>query len=100
MSSILKNTSPANIIITQNKEMLSILQDVKSAVEARTPLFITGENGTGKELMADYIHEISGLQGGLVKVNIMDLNDEDLFPATLSAMPRAPSPGPTKVMRD
>lgn len=83
MSSILKNTSPANIIITQNKEMLSILQDVKSAVEARTPLFITGENGTGKELMADYIHEISGLQGGLVKVNIMDLNDEDLFPATL-----------------
>ena len=83
MSSMLKNTSPANFIITQNKQMLSILQDVKSAVEARMPLFITGEEGTGKELMADYIHVFSGLQGSLVKINILDLNDEDLFPATL-----------------
>jgi len=83
MSSIFKNASSTKIIITQNKAMLSILQDVKSAIEARSPLFITGESGTGKELMADYIHEISGLQGGLVKINILDLNDEDLFPATL-----------------
>lgn len=83
MSSILKNTSPENIFITQNKEMLSILKDVSSAVETRRPLFITGESGTGKELMVDYIHEIGGFQGGLVKLNVLDLNDEDLFPATL-----------------
>lgn len=83
MSSIVKNTSPGNFIITQNKQMLSILHEVKSAVDARMPLFITGEEGTGKELMADYIHEISGLQGNLVKINILDLNDEDMFPATL-----------------
>lgn len=83
MSSIVQNTSPENFIITQNKQMLSILQEVKSAVESRVPLFITGEEGTGKELIADYIHVISGLQGNLVKINIMDLNDEDLFPATV-----------------
>ncbi len=83
MASTAKNISPSNFIITRNKTMLSILQDVKSAVEARKPLFITGEGGTGKELLADYVHEISGLEGGLVKINIMDLNDDDVFPATL-----------------
>jgi DNA-binding NtrC family response regulator len=83
MSSISKDTAPSNIIITQNEAMLSVIEDVKSAAAARKPLFITGESGTGKELMVDYIYEIGGFRGGLAKINVMDLNDEDLFPATL-----------------
>ncbi len=44
-------------MIGQCPEMLSIFSTIKKVAPSNVPIFITGENGTGKELVAQAIHE-------------------------------------------
>jgi len=44
-------------IITQNHQMLHLLEMAKEVAKSSAPVLITGESGTGKELLARYIHE-------------------------------------------
>lgn len=46
-------------IITQNKQMLELIDLAKSVAESTAPIFITGETGTGKELFAQGVHNAS-----------------------------------------
>ncbi|MCP4404655.1 MAG: sigma-54-dependent Fis family transcriptional regulator [bacterium] len=43
-------------LITQNTRMLELHQKVRKLAITNLPILITGENGTGKEIVADLIH--------------------------------------------
>ena len=58
-----------NIIGTSNK-MLQLKKDIKTAAEVKASVLITGETGTGKELVARAIHSLSGNRNSIfVKVD-------------------------------
>jgi DNA-binding NtrC family response regulator len=65
-------------IITKNSTMRSIFQYVEAIGSTHLPVFITGETGTGKELLARAIHMISGRKGDFVAVNVAGV-DDNLF---------------------
>ena len=69
-------------IITNNKKMLSILQYIESIAQTTQPVLITGETGTGKELMAKALHTSSGVKGAFIAVNVAGLDDH-VFSDTL-----------------
>ena len=57
-------------IITQNQSLKKILSYVERVASTNSTVLITGETGTGKELLARAIHNISGRsKRPLVKVN-------------------------------
>lgn len=76
-------------IVTANETMHSILQYAEAIADSPMPILITGETGTGKELLAEAVHTISSCKGDLVKVNIAGLDDamftDTLFGHTKSA---------------
>ena len=69
-------------IITESPNMLSIFQYIESIATSGMPTLILGETGSGKELVAKAIHEISGLSGNYVAVDVSGL-DDTLFSDTL-----------------
>jgi len=69
-------------IITANRRMHSVFQYVEAVAESSEPVLITGETGTGKELIAQSIHRLSGRDGELVSLNVAGLDDA-LFSDTL-----------------
>jgi two-component system response regulator HydG len=69
-------------IITQDREMLTLLSYVEVVAKSRQPVLISGETGVGKELVARGVHSLSGLKGGFVSINIAGLDDQ-MFSDTL-----------------
>jgi len=69
-------------IITQNKKMHSIFQYCEAIAGGQNPVLITGETGTGKELIARALHQLSGRTGNFVAVNVAGL-DDGVFSDTL-----------------
>jgi DNA-binding NtrC family response regulator len=69
-------------IVTRNPAMLSIFQYIESIAASGMPALILGETGSGKELIARAIHDISGVPGGYVAVDVSGL-DDTLFSDTL-----------------
>ncbi len=56
--------------ISENAQMLKIIENVKKVANTNTPVLIIGETGTGKELLARALHEYSKRKGkSLVTVN-------------------------------
>jgi len=82
-------------IITQNKAMQSIFEYIETISLSREPIIITGETGTGKELIANAIHKASGCEGEFVAVNIAGL-DENTFSDTLFGHTRGAFTGAEK----
>jgi two-component system, NtrC family, nitrogen regulation response regulator GlnG len=82
-------------IVTRHPSLFAIFRYLEAIAGSPQPVLITGETGTGKELMARALHRLSGGPATLVTVNIAGLDDtmfsDTLFRATLGA----PSPGPT-----
>ena len=62
-------------IITQDPVMFGIFQYIESIAGSGLPTLILGETGSGKELIARAIHEVSGLPGEFVAVDISGLDD-------------------------
>ncbi len=56
-------------IITNNQKMTQIFKVIEKVSASNGTVLVTGESGTGKELIAQAIHEISGVQGAFVPVN-------------------------------
>jgi DNA-binding NtrC family response regulator len=69
-------------IVTHDPRMHSVFQYVESIAAGSRPLLITGETGTGKELIAGAVHALSGRRGNFVPVNLAGL-DESAFSDTL-----------------
>lgn len=62
-------------IITQNPIMFGLFQYIESIATSGLPVLILGETGSGKELIAKAIHDISGLKGEFVALDISGLDD-------------------------
>lgn len=64
-----------HFIVTQNKNMLSLMQYVEIISNSHKAVLINGETGVGKELVARALHSMSKQQGKFVSVNISGLDD-------------------------
>lgn len=69
-------------IITRSQAMKSIFQYIEAIAETALPILVTGETGSGKELIARSIHTVSGRKGDFVAVNVAGVDDH-LFSDTL-----------------
>ncbi len=69
-------------IVTNDQAMLSIFRYAEAVASSTQPVFITGETGVGKELIAKALHVLSGRSGGFVPVNVAGL-DDTVFADTL-----------------
>lgn len=78
----LENPHVFEEVITASKKMFSIFQYVEAIAQSPQPVLVTGETGTGKELIAKAIHAASGRSGKYVAVNVAGL-DDNVFSDTL-----------------
>jgi len=69
-------------IVTAAPQMFSIFRYCEAVALSSKPILITGETGTGKELMARAIHDLSRRPGEFVAVNIAAF-DDNVFADTL-----------------
>ena len=83
-------------IITQSKEMFAIFRYIEAVSPSPQPVLITGETGTGKELVARALHRLSARPGELVTVNVAGL-DDTLFSDTLFGHTRGAFTGADQV---
>ncbi|WP_291322903.1 sigma-54 dependent transcriptional regulator [Desulfonatronospira sp.] len=65
-------------ILTRSREIQAVFNYMEAVAPARDPLLITGETGTGKDLLARSLHMASERKGELVRVNTAGL-DEHMF---------------------
>ncbi len=85
-------------IITNNKRMLSVIEEAKKIAENECSVLITGESGTGKELFAHSIHNSSNrCKGPFIAINCAalpkDLVESELFGYEKSAFTGASKEG-------
>jgi DNA-binding NtrC family response regulator len=69
-------------IISNSNAMKSIFRYIEAIAGSPQPVLITGETGTGKELIAKAIHTLSNRKGEFVAVNVAGLED-NVFTDTL-----------------
>ncbi|HHV26045.1 MAG TPA: sigma 54-interacting transcriptional regulator [Tissierellia bacterium] len=79
-----KQQSPINQIIGDSKQIMSIKDTIQKFAESDLTFLITGETGTGKEVFANTIHELSSRRNNnFVKINCAaipnDLLESELF---------------------
>jgi transcriptional regulator of acetoin/glycerol metabolism len=55
--------------ICEDPRVLDAVRIVEEAIPWRVPIFIRGETGSGKELLARHVHAVSGRKGKFVAVN-------------------------------
>ena len=78
----LTNPSAFGAIVTNDATMHRLFAYIEAIARGSHPAFITGETGTGKELIARAIHDASGRKGPFVAVNVAGL-DDTMFSDTL-----------------
>jgi two-component system response regulator HydG len=69
-------------IVTRNRRMRVLFQYAEAIAGSGEPVLITGETGTGKELIAQAIHQLSGRRGSMISLNVAGL-DDSMFSDTL-----------------
>ncbi|WP_136806991.1 sigma-54-dependent transcriptional regulator [Desulfosediminicola flagellatus] len=69
-------------IVTRSLKMVEIFQYIESIATTDQPVLVRGETGTGKELIAHVIHNLSQRSGEFVAVNVAGL-DDNVFSDTL-----------------
>jgi DNA-binding NtrC family response regulator len=62
--------------------MRAVFHYIEAVAKSQKPVFITGETGVGKELIAGTIHRVSGRKGRFVAVNVAGV-DDTMFSDTL-----------------
>ena len=92
----LGNESVFSGIITSSSRMRAIFLYLESVSPSRQPLLITGETGTGKELVARAVHDLSGRSGPFVAINLAGL-DDTMFSDTLFGHQRGAFTGADRV---
>ena len=71
----LKNPEVFSCMVTQNAKMRATFRYLEATAHTSQPVMITGETGSGKELLAQAFHKASGRTGELVCVNVAGLDD-------------------------
>jgi len=71
-----------NEIVTKSNSMRSIFKYIEAIAKSPLPVLITGETGSGKELIAKAIHTASKRIGEMVSLNVAGV-DDNLFSDTL-----------------
>ena len=71
----LKHPEAFDDIITEDPAMLGIFRYCEAVATSRKPVLITGETGTGKELIARAVHRLSGRAGEFVAINVAAFDD-------------------------
>lgn len=69
-------------IKTNSAKMFMIFSYAESIAKTSHPVLVRGETGTGKELIARAIHQLSGVPGEFVAINVAGL-DDNVFSDTL-----------------
>lgn len=69
-------------MVTGNKAMRAAFHYIEVVAKTRQPVMISGETGVGKELAARAVHDLSGLEGDFVSINVAGL-DDNMFTDTL-----------------
>lgn len=69
-------------IITQSSKMHGLFRYMEAIARSSQPVLITGDTGTGKELFARAVAQLSGRRGEFVAVNVAGL-DDNVFSDTL-----------------
>ena len=64
-----KSSDSCPLIITVNDDMKKLLDLAEHVSQSEMTVFLTGDTGTGKDLLARYIHFCSGRKGEFVTVN-------------------------------
>jgi len=62
-------------LLTADAAMFAVIRAAARAGQEDSPILVTGETGTGKELLVRLIHAASGRAGGMASVNSAALND-------------------------
>jgi DNA-binding NtrC family response regulator len=75
LNGTIKHPEAFAAIITNNSSMTNLFRYVEIISNTDLPILITGETGTGKELMAQAIHALSGRTGKFVSANIGGIDD-------------------------
>ena len=75
ISDRLENGEAFSSIVTASRKMRSLFQYLEAVAGSGEPVLITGETGTGKELLAEAVHRLSGRSGEFVPVNVAGLDD-------------------------
>ncbi|MFH0918958.1 MAG: sigma-54 dependent transcriptional regulator [Fibrobacterota bacterium] len=78
----LENPALFEKIVTRNKGMIALFQYIEAVAPSPMPVLITGETGTGKEMIAMAVHQSSGRPDEFISINIAGLSDT-LFCDTL-----------------
>ncbi len=82
MSDRLEHGEAFSRIVTVSRRMRALFQYLEAVAGSGEPVLITGETGSGKELLAEAAHRLSGRKGEFVPVNVAGL-DDNLFSDTL-----------------
>jgi DNA-binding NtrC family response regulator len=91
-----EDESAFGAIITASPRMRTIFLYLESVAPSRQPVLITGETGTGKELIARAVHALSGVDGPFVAINLAGL-DDTMFSDTLFGHQRGAYTGADRV---
>jgi DNA-binding NtrC family response regulator len=78
----LENPAAFESIVTGSDVMMTMFAYIEAIVQSPKALLITGESGTGKDLVARAVHDASGRSGQFVAVNVSGL-DDTMFSDTL-----------------
>ncbi len=82
LSEHLEHPEAFQSFVAKSRDIHSIFKYVEAIAPTSLPVLITGETGTGKELIAKAIHTVSKRNGKFVPVNVAGL-DDNLFCDTL-----------------
>jgi DNA-binding NtrC family response regulator len=76
-------SSPPLELIWQSSQMLTLMQQLQTVAATEANILLTGENGTGKSQLAQWLHQHSGRSAGpLISVNMAAI-PEALFESEL-----------------
>ncbi len=69
VQNISKQSSAFDSIVTADPGMQKIFNVIERVAETNSTVLILGESGTGKEMIAQAIHQMSGVKGSFIPVN-------------------------------